>query len=312
MPKGIFTQCAAILLRRTIDVVQLEQALRPFMIERDNDALASAAFVGPSLLLAFRPEVNGCVLVDIVDFPWPDDMGGPKKDATIFGAWATGQFGPFTFPGALGRAGRQCWGWDSGMMVANQHNAFVRIRSSYVLGATGDAPLLPGDYDPVRELAFVSDIALAALKLPAALCYFNPGGEVLAPRQAVQESLEHARSAQLPPFEIWANVRFFGLDPDWSVMDVVGNGQLDVMDLEAWLPPGEAYEPVEVMVFLRNITLDLVNSGKRVKDGDTREGPRGIRWRAKTFNKAFAEPQRRVISWVPLDGSQPPSQLSKR
>lgn len=45
---------------------------------------------GGSVTLSFRPEVNGQVLVDTVDQPWPDSMGDPQKDPMIFGAWSMG------------------------------------------------------------------------------------------------------------------------------------------------------------------------------------------------------------------------------
>ena len=307
MAKGLFTQCACVLLKRPVKISELERPLGGFKIRGKAEALESLAFSGPSLLLAFRPKVNGYVMVDVVACEWPDEMGTPKKEPTIFGAWATGQFGPLTFPGSLERAGRQCWGWDLAKTIAKQHHAFVRIRSSYAIGGKKNAPIVPLNYDPVVELSFVTKIAFALLSLPDALSYFNPGGEVLASQEGVQESLEHACSSHLPPLELWANVRFFELESGWSIMDTIGNEQMDVNDVQACLPPGRRYDPLEVMVFLRDVSWSLVNWGQKIRERDIREGPGGVQWKAKFIDKASAEPQRRILSWFPLDGSRTPN-----
>jgi hypothetical protein len=133
--------------------------------------------------------------------------------------------------------------------------------------------------------------------LPVTFCYFNPGGEVLANREAMEESLGHARKSRLPPLELWANVRQFRLENSWSIMDTIGNLQFGVPDVQASLPPGTSYDPVEVMHFLRDVTWAMVQ-GLRIQDGETRTGPGNTSWSAK-FLPAHVEPRRQVVAWFP-------------
>jgi len=310
MPKGIFTQSACVLLARPISREQLEEALRAFDVRGRHDAAESWAFGGPSLTLTFRPEVNGAAVVDVVDQPWPDAMGHPQESPDIFGAWTFGQFGPFTYPGNLMRAAEQSWGWEAGRTITGRHQAFIRIRTSYVLGSDGKAKVLSPDYDPVPELMFLADAALALMQLPGALCYFNPNGEVLRDLDGVRESLDYARGAKLLPLDLWSNVRLFNVCEGWSMMDTVGNGQLDLPDVEACF--AEGYDCGEVDRFLRNVTWYLYRQGEVINDADTMDGPGGVPWQARPRDEALSPPPRRVLSWRPLDKTDVPEVLRGR
>ncbi|HZV03536.1 MAG TPA: DUF4261 domain-containing protein [Gemmataceae bacterium] len=248
--------------------------------------------------------------VDLVDQVWPDHMGDPKKDPITFGAWSMGFFGPFAFPGGLEMASQQCWAWQAGNSVASHHKGFIRIRSSYVYGAGEDAPVMPKDYAAIPELEFVTNVALTLLGLPEALCYFNPNGEVLRDRNGLRESLEFARSADLLPLDIWSNIRLFNIDSDWLLMDTVGNRQLDLPDIEACFCRGYACRDVDR--FLRNVTWYLHQKGEIIEDGDTMDGPGGIRWQAKSYENGLAAPPRRVLGWLPMDEAEVPEKLRKR
>ncbi len=307
MPKGMFTQTVCVLLKQPISCAQLEPALSAFAIRGRQEDSESWAYGGPALTLDFRPEVNGYVVVDTVDQPWPDHMGDAQNEAMLFGAWSMGFFGPFAFPGGLQRAAQQCWGWEAGKKVANRHKGFVRIRSSYVLGGDENAPVMPEAYDAVAELRFVTDVASALLQLPQALCYFNPNGEVLRDRDGLRQSLEFAQSAKLLPLDIWSNVRLFNLEGDWSLMDTVGNGQLDLPDIEAGFAPG--YDYGEIDRFLRNISWYLLQKGEVIKAGDTMDGPGNVPWQARCPENALTDPPRRVMRWLPLDDADVPAPL---
>src|SRR5213595_2300860 len=112
MAKGFFTQGAAVLLSRAPTLDEIERLLHSFRIVRRDDEGGKPDLSGPSVILAFRPEVNGYVSVDLQSRPWPDHMGDPKSDPMLFGAWSMGHFGPLAFPGSLERAGHQSWSWD--------------------------------------------------------------------------------------------------------------------------------------------------------------------------------------------------------
>ena len=305
MPKGMITQGVSVLLEEEATLDAIEAALGDFEIKGRKEAGESWKFGGPSVVVPFRPECNGFVVIDTVGQPWPDHMGDPQDESILFGAWAMGQFGPFIYPGSLERAGLQSWAWEEGKTVADRHRAFIRIRSSYVFGAGEDAPVMPEDYEPVAELKFVSEIAAALLELPKALCYLNPNGEVLRGRDLMLESLRHESASEVPPMDLWSNVRLFNFDADWSVMDTVGNGQLDIPDVEACFE-AERYDLGEVDLFLRNLSIHLLEHGEVFEDGDTTDGPGGVSWQVKSFENGLSDPPRRVLRWLARDESEIP------
>ena len=257
MSKGLFTATLAVPFESAPSVEQLERAVAGADIVGRREAAPNNPWLGgASLLVAMRPEVNGLVTLDIVDAPWPDGMGGPKEDSERFGAWSLGAFGPFTFPGALARATEQAIVWPEAPRRVSRHRAFIRVRSSYVFGKGGDAPVLPEGYDPLAELFFMTDLCREVLKLEGAIAGFAPSGEVVPDRDSLEALLAEREQAELPPLDAWINVRFFGLGDvaGWALMDTIGNDQLDGRDLEAGFP-SDRVGPDEVASWLRMVTL---------------------------------------------------------
>ncbi len=310
--KGFFTQSAVVLAERAFDLGELERALDGLTIARRIEAEGARSWMGgtPTLLLPFRPEVNGHVAVDIVDALWPDAMGDPKAEAELFGAWTLGWFGPFAYPGNLERAVAQAHGWPDAARVVARHRSFVRIKSSYVFGASPSAPVLPPEYDALAELRFVTEVARRILGVTGSLCYFDPNGESLQPATTVDEQLAHDAGHGLPPLPLWANARLFNLeDADgWLMVDTIGMRQLDVVDHEACFN-GDRFDIGEVVSFLRNATYYVQQNGPVIKDGDTMDGPGGVRWRGMHFDESIAPAPRPVLRWIPLDGAEPPARL---
>ena len=229
----------------------------------------------------------------------------------LFAAWSMGHFGPGAFPGGLQRATQNCWHWEDGAAVAQRHTSFVRIRTSYVLGAEGDDPVMPPDYDPVAELLFSTAIARAILNVPGALCYFNPNGEMLHTAEAIDSALAEQRDSGTLPQHLWCNVRLVRLSDQepWMLMDTVGMDQLDRVDHEALF--GDDYDPSQVARFLRSIADYLLQRGPVIKDGDTASGPGEVDWQARTFSDPIYQPPRDVMRWLPLDGSKAPPALTQ-
>ena len=310
MPRGIYTQTVCILLRDSVTLAQLQPLLEQYTIRKQVQASDNWGFGGPTYVIDYRPEVNGYVAVDVVNHPWPDDMGDPKEDPEIFGAWSMSGFGPVTFPAGLTRAMQQSWVWPEGKTLPTQHQGFIRVRSSYAFGADENAPIWPDDYDAEQDLEFVTKVATSLLVLPQALCYFNPGGEVLRNRELTEECLEYSAERSLPPLELWSNVRLFNIDERFSLMDTVGNQQLDLPDLEAVF--SRDYDCGEVDGFLRNVTYYLLSNGDGIKDHDTLDGPRNIRWQAHRFENGLTVPPRPVICFLPMDENEPPQEVLER
>src|SRR4029453_5302995 len=129
--KGFYTQGLAIFLGQAVTLDAIEEHLTGFTVGNRGEGSTSWAIAGPSLVVAYRPEVNGYVSVDITDHRWPDSMGDPQSEPEVFAGGSTGHFGPGAWPGGLERACQHSWGWPDGRTVPLQHQAFIRIRSSY-------------------------------------------------------------------------------------------------------------------------------------------------------------------------------------
>jgi hypothetical protein len=312
--KGFYTQGLAILLRKAVPLQAIEDSLQDFSVVKRVEGSANWAFGGPSVVVAYRPDVNGYVAVDTIDHRWPDHMGDPKADPEVFGAWSMGHFGPGAWPGSLERACQHAWGWPDGRSVPLQHEAFIRIRSSYVFGAGSDAPVMPSNYAPLPELEFVTRIAAALVHLPEVLCFFNPNGECVRSAAHVLDALSHHASAELMPLDVWSNVRFLRFEdtkPEWALMDTVGMSQLDAPDHEAYFPL-DAYDPGEVDSFLRNASAYVVQQGPVIRDGDTIDGPGNAKWQGFNLEEGRIAPPREVIRWFPLDGCKAPPELTEQ
>ncbi|MGV3483670.1 MAG: DUF4261 domain-containing protein [Planctomycetaceae bacterium] len=314
MAKGLFTQGICILLERAVDLNKIEAALSGFEIVGRHEANGTDDPTS-TLVLRFRPEVEGHVLVSLSPNPWPDDMGDPEDTPELFVAWSLGQFGPLAFPGCLERACEQSWAWEEGRDLPRKHTAHIRILTSYVLGSEEDeevedvdAPLLPEDYDSLAELQFLMKVASPLLELPGAICYFNPGGEVLRDETGLRQGLNYAWMHDLPPLDMWTNVRLYKATDTWSLMDTVGNGQFDQPDMEAVFQ-ADAYKVSDVEEFLRNASLFMLREQEEVEDGDTADGPGGIPWQVLECDEALADPPRPTLRWVPQDGRDVPAEL---
>lgn len=315
MAKGLFTQGMCVLTRSPVAIADLERRLSDFAPAGRQPAVDEDHAL-ETLVYEFRPEVNGHLLVTPARHAWPDDMGDPDESPELFVAWSLGQFGPLAFPGCLQRAADQAWGWEAGAREVRKHHAHVRFLISYVLGREEadddeEVPLVPEDYDPIAEMTFLTKAVSAVLEMPDAICYFNPGGEVIRDEGGLRRGLNHAWNHDLPPLDMWTNVRIYRADPTWSLMDTVGNGQFDLPDMEAVFE-NEKYEASEVEGFLRSASLYMLQADEEIEDGDTADGPGDLSWRALECNDALSDPPRPTIRWIPQDNSEPPAELLDR
>src|SRR5262245_21327008 len=316
--KGMFSQGAFVLTDGSLAGEAITRALAGFKVVKRKPADAHPGWMGgsESWLIEMRPEVNGYVIVDAVNAPWPDHMGDPKAGGTepmgpvmLFGAWTMGIMGPHTFPGNLERAKQfaAAYGQEEAAQAAEQHRAFVRIRSSYILGGDKDSKILPPDYDARQELDFVTSVARALTKAPGAICYFNPGAETLFSASGLDRVLDTCASDNLPPLPVWSGRRLIRLDeqaPGWRLADTVGMEQLMAIDHEAIFQP-ERFEIDDVMGFLRNLSMYTLDKGPVIETGHTSDGPGG-RWRAVVVEEALMPAPRAAIRWYADTGARPP------
>jgi Domain of unknown function (DUF4261) len=313
MAKGLFTQGICVLLREPVAIAELENRLQSLGFAGRHESLDDDE-APQTLVYDYRPEVNGHLLVTPASGKWPDDMGDPDESPERFIAWSLGQLGPLAFPGCLQRAGEQSWGWEEGSEQIQEHRAHIRLLISYVLGVDDpedvddDRPLVPDDYNALDELNFLMRAVSLLLEMPQAICYFNPGGEVLRDDDGLRRGLNHAWNHNHPPLDMWTNVRLFRATDTWSLMDTVGNGQFDLPDLEAIYRTNQ-YEPAQIEGFLRNASQYMLNEEAEIEDGDTADGPGDVIWRAMECFDALSDPPRPTIRWIPDDGSEPPAAL---
>jgi hypothetical protein len=257
--------------------------------------------------IPMRPEANGVVLVDTMEQPWPDHMGDPEKEMGLFGSWSMGSFGPHTWPGCLERAAHfaRAQGREFAAEAAACHRGFVRVRSSYVLGADDKAKVVPEDWDPAAELEFVNKVALAVAKVDGALCYFNPGGETLHTAAGAEELIAEMMQQEVPPLPVWSEARVSNVEEvaGWMMVDTVGMQQVGAQDMEGFFP-ARKYDLSEVVNFLRNCAAYLMESGPVIKDGETADGPGG-RWQAMHVEDSYLPTPREVLRWWPESLSLP-------
>ena len=302
MAKGLFSQGVALLTDGRTTVKDVKRALvgHKFKVAREVKSHGDWRFSGPSLVIPFRPDVNGYAAVDIVDQPWPDAMGDPKSDPMTFGAWSMGHFGPFAHPGGLSRAVQSARAWGVGLAIPEDPGGFVRIRLSYSFGAKPKAPVLPKNYDPVAEMMFLSRVVVALLDTPGVTAYFNPNGEVLLDRDTFLRQWDGAAKEDKIPLPLWMNVRFFNLNKTFGFMDTVGNAQLDANDVEAVFPLA-AYDPRDVAYYLRNVTHYLLDTDRPIQTGEAFDGPgeSNLSWTVEVLKEGAVSPPRPVLRLYP-------------
>jgi hypothetical protein len=307
MAKGLFSQGVSLLTdgRTRLDDIRAVLRQQGFEVVKEFLPQEHWAFGGHTLLIPFLPEVNGYAAVDLVNQVWPDSMGDPKSDATTFGAWSMGHFGPLAFPGSLARARQHSWSWEGGRTIPEGHRGLIRVRMSYVFGAKRSSPILPADYDPVAEMMFLSRTVLALLKAPGVLCYFNPNGEVLSDHRSFREVWDACAKEEALPLPLWMNIRFFNLDQDLGFMDTVGNGQVEIRDVEAIFPKAR-YGPGEIDYYLRNVTHYLLGLDREIKTGQPIDGPgeNNLSWILEVLDEGLVDPPRHVLRLYPKTSSK--------
>src|SRR5262249_10569626 len=129
MPKGFYTQCLCVLLKKPVPLSRVIDCLGNYEITAKNEKPNEHwAIIGASCILPYRTDINGLATVDIVDHRWPDDLGNPETTPEIFFPWSLGAFGPAAFPGCLERAAAYSWRLEQAEEMPKKHRAFVRAR----------------------------------------------------------------------------------------------------------------------------------------------------------------------------------------
>jgi hypothetical protein len=88
-------------------------------------------------------------------------------------------------------------------------------------------------------------------------------------------------------------------------MDTVGNGQLDIRDIEAVFPKA-SYDPADVDYYLRNVTHYLLDMDGEIDTGEAIDGPgeTNLSWTAEVLEEGLIEPPREVLRLCPRATSE--------
>lgn len=300
MPAGFYTHTATVLFARAPALDDVARVVRGAERRVLRAEARSPWFGAADLLVSIDPERNGELAIDVVAQPWPDAMGDPLTDASLFAAWTFGAFGQRTFPGGLVRACEQAWMARDVAGAVTSHVAFVRLRATYVIGAGDDAPIVPEGHSDLRDLEVITSCALAILSLPDAIGYFDPEGEVLLGRDTLASILHDAREQNRVPIEAYTNVRLYRTDPDHSLVDTVGMERFGLPDVE--IPFEATLDPNLVVALARNVCLDHLRLGVPIPSGDTIDGPHG-RYRALALETSSIAPPRGALRLLLEPGS---------
>jgi hypothetical protein len=307
MPRGLFLQGMAVLFRALPSVDEVTAALQSLGDVGRRPASGEKNWISgyEGWLVPFRPEVNGKVIVELIDAPWPDGMGNPTAaapDKFLFGAWSMGFMTPGAWPGMLeiAKFTADALGDKDAAQAAGPrgHVGFARVLLSYALGADDKAPVAPASRDARVEFEFCLKVVEALLTLPGALAYFNPAGSLLMSPARYQTSKGQIPDG-LPPLPLATMPRKAQLSPrEPTFMEITGLSQLrdHIPDVSALLgPPNKGGEVVDM---LYNIATYLISSGPVIADGHTIDGPGG-RWRAKLVKESETPPPREVLTFSP-------------
>ena len=101
------------------------------------------------------------------------------------------------------------------------------------------------------------------------------------------------------------NIRYFQVNDKFSLMDTVGNGQLDVMDIEVVFPK-EKYNPGEIDDYLRNVTHYLLGLGREMESDEEIDGPseNDLNWITEVIEQGACPPPRRLLRLYPKEHRQ--------
>ncbi len=301
----IYTQGVMILLKESLEIADLKKHLSGFKIVAQKPASESWLDSGPGLAVEMARGSRGQVVIDLVEQRWPDT----DSDPAVAAARKSGLFGPVEAEETLHRACAFCPAtWPEGPSVANSHQAFLRLRVTYVKASGAPMDGLPDDYSEVRECEALLGVVEALLEHPAALCYFNPTGELIASKEFLSQVCESLHQASQPAINALSNRRMRTLEgSDWHLIDLVGMSQLDLPDFEIGFT--EKYDPNEMAALLVKLALQILKSGQTPKDGHTLSGPEGKLFEVRRFTKSVSQPEREVLRLRPRDGTVSPEQL---
>jgi hypothetical protein len=154
-------------------------------------------------------------------------------------------------------------------------------------------------------MMFLSRAVVALLKAPGVICYFNPNGEVLRDYTSFRQVWDPCNQQQKMPLPLWMNIRFFNLSDKLGLMDTVGNGQLEVRDVEAVFPSAQ-YDPVDIDYYLRNVTHYLLGLDREMQSGEDIDGPgeSNLSWTMEVLEQGAIEPPRRALRLYPKASSK--------
>lgn len=240
------------------------------------------------------------LVVEVLPHPWPDKTDWDGHPAA--------EFGLGTEPWGLQRSLEQCWVWDAAPSAVAGHRAVVRVRRE-TIGVKADD--LDSTQEAARNVIQLIRAALNAANLPGVLAYFQPAGEVLLPIHHVAEMLEHATIAQIPPLDLWSNIRISWLTDDWSLVETIGNIQLDLPDVEIYFKHDQQ-ETNDVAALARAVSLRMLSESSVPSIGQEFATHDGSKFSVVKPTENLLPPNRPIARLLSEDRGDLPKELAKR
>ncbi len=308
MEPRMFVQTMVLLLKSAPTLDEIEAVLKDHpVIARMEEGMDSLDICGPAVVMDYHKLDGGKFVVDVVDKPWPDSLDYDNSESPVHQAWLAGHFGAYLLPESLERAKEQCWRWPEAKEAVEEATAFLRLRTTFLLDSKtepNEDNWIPADFDPAAELELLNEVIAELLELPQVIGYFNPQGEVLRDKELFLETAEICRENEIPPLDLWSNVRLYRIDDDWVMMDTVGNCQLETMDVEACFH-ADSYDMNDVDQLLRLVTMYLLEDPE-FEDSESFEDENGVTWKISIEDDSLCDPPRDVVRLIPDDGRTPP------
>lgn len=299
---GLYAHSAYVLLGAHGTIEQADEALASLTGSRRviKGSYEYDPWVGGDSVM-IEEGATGITMVDVVNQAWPDGMGEPESEPLLFIAWATGMFGPSVFPGALERAVSIGRHRVDGARQVYRHVAFFRIRT---LGT-------PSRSNAQRDLTWIAAIADALLKLPDALCFFDPNGEVLLSRELFESRYPAWSQQRSFPLDLWTSVRTLTdlAHPNWEIIDIIGLRRFGFPDHEIVVRKNR-FTADDLAAFLSDLGARVLDAREVPGHGEQLVGPDGVNFHARSEVHALGSPVRPVIRWFAMNGDVPPSDFA--
>ncbi len=288
------TQTLALLTKGTISLEDVEQHLSANGIKCHLEDAVRPSGVMKSFARSTLSDDGSMVLIESCAFPWSELAG---SDALA----ANGDFSQES----LERACQFQMSWEGVEGAIAEHHAIVLVSIVEEAGKT---------LSPVSQLRRLVDLSKTVLAIghhPEVTAYFCPAGEVLLPVAMLAELLQTSQIAEVPPLDLFSNLRLSWLDERWVIFETIGNSQLLLPDFEIYAD-SQQHDLNELASWLRRLSWRQLTPENALADSHAIQNPQGADFDVVYAEDALLSPSRNVVRLIARDELAMPNGLPKR